>query len=270
MPLIEGPEGYYSFAPAEDFVAPNSVCNWPFSESCYKPADTADPGLVETAMTLTVATLRSLTLYRVGGCPITVRPCVARRCFSTFNPHIGVDGQWVNSCHCTDRTSCPCGPSHSIFLPPPIGDVVSVTIDGTTLDPSAYRVDDYRELVRLDGQAWPVDQDMDVAAGEPGSFTVTYLNAYKPDAGGAWAASLLLKEFMKACSGDTNCTLSPRVTSVARRGISSEIREAVLSDGRTGIAAVDAWVQVWNPHLLRTRPMLYSPELTSTRRTTFP
>lgn len=268
MPLIEGPEGFYTYVPSEEFTTSDTICGWPFSESCYKPATTDDATLVETAMSLTVATLRSLTLYRVGGCPITVRPCVARCCIDAFNPHLNAMGQWVNSCGCSTRTSCACTPSHSIFLPPPVGDVIEIRIDGDVVDPTTYRVDDYRELIRLDGQPWPTVQDLDVT-GQAGAFEVTYLNAHKPDAGAAWAASLLLREFMKACQGG-ECRLSPRVTSVARRGVSSELRETVLAEGKTGIAPVDAWVQTWNPHSLRTRPMIYSPELVTNRRTTWP
>ena len=118
MPLIEGPEGFYTYAPSEEFTTSDMVCGWPFSESCYKPATTDDATLVETAMNLTVATLRSLTLYRVGGCPITVRPCVARCCIDAFNPHLNALGQWVNSCGCSTRTPAAAWTASSTPAPP--------------------------------------------------------------------------------------------------------------------------------------------------------
>lgn len=276
MALVEGPEGYYSYVPGSDGTpdtpGPDAICEWPFSSSCYQPPADADPILVETAMNLTVSVLRSLTLYRVGGCPIVVRPCLASCCLppgggTIFQPNLDVRGQWVNVCGCGPGRACNCRSRFSIALPPPVGRVIEVTIDGQVLDSAHYVVEDYRYLVRRDGQAWPVTQDTEAAVGEVGTFTVEYLNAYQPDAGAAWAASLLLRELMKACSGDA-CTLSPRVTSVARRGISSEIREAVLQDGRTGLPVVDAWVQTWNPNRLATRPMVWTPEQPQVRRVT--
>lgn len=238
----------------------DETCGWPFDTDVYAPPDTGDPDMVTRAKNMTVNVLRMLTLYRVGGCPITVRPCTRACAPAGFYPNISVTGQWVNVCTCTTADTCGCSPVPSIDLPPPVGQIVSVSIDGAALDPSAYRLHNGYRLVRTDGQVWPVCQDMTAGMDEAGSFAVTYVNGYDPDDGAAVAASLLLKEFMKAMV-DGDCTLSPRVRSVARRGISSEVREAVFQEGRTGIPLVDAWIMTWNPQLLRTRPNVWSPDL---------
>ena len=97
---------------------------------------------------LASATLRRLTGYRVGGCPITVRPC-KRGCADllmtrsyydmlsmgygvSFWPHISGEGLWVNSCGCA--TDCSCEALCSIKLPAPVGRVDAVKIDGAVLD----------------------------------------------------------------------------------------------------------------------------------------
>ena len=86
---------------------PESGCAWPVDPACLGDAwDTLDPTVQERATLLAGETLRRLTGYRVGGCPVTVRPCKAT-CANTvflpyygggYTPHINAGGYWVNSC----------------------------------------------------------------------------------------------------------------------------------------------------------------------------
>ena len=57
---------------------PTSGCPWPVDPACLgEKWDELDPEVQERATGLASATLRRLTGYRVGGCPVTVRPCKA-------------------------------------------------------------------------------------------------------------------------------------------------------------------------------------------------
>lgn len=137
-----------------------------------------DPELQAKAEVLAWETLRSLTAYRLGNCPVTVRPC-SKGCWARSSyeraPVVGglsqdwgsgmiaprvVDGQWLNTCGCTSVPECSCTTLPVVILPGPVGAVTEVTVDGVVLDPTAYRVDNGNELVRTDGGTWPACQDM--------------------------------------------------------------------------------------------------------------
>lgn len=219
----------------------------------------------DRAKALAAQTMRALTAYRVGGCPVTVRPC-KRGCVEgsahwlwtgvTFRP-VAWGGQWVNSCGC--NSTCSCGPLEEMALPAPVGRVDRVLVDGQPLPVTAYRVDNGNRLVRLDGGLWPVCQNMDKPDTEVGTMSVTYLNAYAVDGLGAYAAGVLACEYAKACAG-AKCRLPSGVTDIARRGISMTITTGLFPDGVTGIREVDAYILRWNPNGLRMAPRVWSPD----------
>lgn len=247
---------------------------WPIVYGCVDPATLADiPTDVRArSESLAVSTLRALTLYQVGGCARTVRPCAAgcampTLTISTFTPTLNYSGDWVNvACGCGRAADCSCGALHVVLLATPVGRVDRVVIDGVELDPSAYRVDNGRELVRTDGDPWPICQDMSAAVGEEGTFAVTYLNAYPVDDLGAYAAGRLAYEYMKACMGG-NCSLPSGVTEISRQGITMQIRLDMFEGGLTGLREVDDWTARYNPHRLRRKPAVYTPDLRGHRHT---
>lgn len=245
---------------------------WPVDWSaCGGPP--SDPDIRERAEHLAVSTLRNLTLNRVGGCPITVRPC-SQGCESptvgywagtatTFFPHVNARGRWVNSCGCSGR--CHCGPAMAeLVLDGPVGRVDEVFVQGVILDESLYRLDG-DTLVRLDGEPWPACQDMTQNNHGPDAFSVTYLRGYPVSFMGAIAAGVLANEFAKACSGKS-CALPAGVTQISRQGSTLTISADMFGEGLTGIREVDAFTAQWNPNRLRVRPMVYSPDVVEHRR----
>ena len=234
---------------------PDETGGWPFDDSCCDWTD-ADPNVQQRSMNLAVMTLRMLTAYRVGGCPVTVRPC-SPNCGcgrGGFNPHINASGAWVNSCG--HGHGCSCGAVSMIRLPGPVGRIDAVVQDGVTLvEGTDYLVYD-AGLVRV-GDSWPSCQDLTVPAGGPGTLTVTYLNAYVPDYGAAVAAGLLACEYAKACQGK-DCRLPRSVRSLTRQGVSMEFPVEVFEGGMTGIREVDAWIKSWNPHGLKQDSRVFS------------
>jgi hypothetical protein len=154
-----------------------------------------------------------------------------------------------------------------IGLPGPIDSIVSVTVDGVVLDPSAYRVDNRVWLVRTDGEKWPTCQDLHATVDEPDTFEVVYVRGTPVPKGGQVAATILSCEMAKAALG-RDCDLPQRVQSVTREGVSIAILDSFegLESGRTGIWLVDSWVTSVTRSPRRTQ--VWSPDTRTARSTT--
>lgn len=250
-----------------------SGCPWPIDPACFTDEwDLIDPTIQARAIALASSTLYRLTGYRVGGCPITVRPCRSS-CVNGpvtswyptawMYPHINTAGLWVNSCGCT--TDCSCTALCEVELPAPVASVSEITLDGAVIPDTDYRVDGNRVVWTGAGDCpWPVCQDMTVACGEDGSFCITYMNTYPVDSLGAYAAAVLAMEFAQACIGNS-CRLPATVTQITRQGVSFEITSGTFPGGVTGIREVDAYIGLWNPGALRQETQVWSPDLRSPR-----
>ena len=250
-----------------------SGCEWPLDPACFDADwDNLDSETKARSAALAASTLHRLTGYRVGGCPITVRPCT-KGCINAFiptigapvnlfNPGINTNGRWVNGCGCT--TECSCTALCEVHLPGPVGAVYEVMVDGAIVPSTDYRVDGGR-LVWVGAGAcpWPACQDMSASSG-PGTFFVTYLNSYPVDQTGAYACAVLAMEFAKACIGQ-KCRLPSGVTAVTRAGVAYEIAAGSFPDGFTTIREVDAYIAVWNPAAIRQSATVWSPDVRTTR-----
>lgn len=242
-------------------------------DGCWGDIDTScgnlldyEPAVQARAIALAVQALRILTAYQVGGCPVTVRPCSAPCVhYGDWMHPVLYGGVWLNrSCGCPRS----CQPSYQIALDTPVGRIDEVTVGTQTLPPESYRVDDGKWLVRLDGQPWPLSQDMNLPVGAEGTFSVTYLRAWPVDGLGAHAAGLLAAEFAKACNG-SKCKLPEGVTQIVRQGIVMTLTPGTFPGGMTGIREVDSWVQRYNPHHLTQKPAVWTPGGSPNRVTTW-
>lgn len=260
-----------------EFSATYLGCEWPIDESCLGDGwDELTPTLKERSLALASNTLRRLTGYRVGGCPITVRPC-KQGCgpsgmrygynysgFNWFQPYITEGGAWVNSCGCTG--DCSCSTLCEVILPGPVGAVYEVKVDGSVVDADDYRVAG-TSLIWMSTETcpWPTCQDLSKADTEEGTFAVTYLNSYPVDGLGAYAAGVLAYEYAQACSGN-NCRLPSAVTAMTRQGVSYEIVKGAFPDGFTGLREVDAYIALWNPKGLQQSVRLWTPDMPRVHR----
>jgi hypothetical protein len=237
----------------------STECLWPLDPGCLTDEWAAmTPEIQARAQALATASLRRLSGYRVGGCPIEVRPCV-QSCASSlawarpqspwmrgWGPSQLADGSWVNSCACS-AGDCSCTALCEVVLSAPVGQVTWVKVDGIELATTDYRVDGSHLLwIGVGDCPWPACQDMTADSDQVGTFAVSYLNAHAPDALAAYAAGVLAMEFAKACVGG-KCRLPATVTSVARQGVVFEIAAGTFPDGTTGIREVDAWIGLWRP-----------------------
>ena len=167
------------------------------------------------------------------------------------------------SCGCGDASRCGAGGRAIRLGDSPITSITTVLIDGATVDPSMYHVQDWRWLVHHDG-IWPTCQNLDLAPTEVGTFEVTFVHGQPPPPEARKAAAALACQLAKAWRGDTDCQLNERVTSVSRDGYSMQLvspGDLFKPDGSTGVKEVDLFLSAWNPHRLQSRATISSPDL---------
>lgn len=191
------------------------------------------------------------------------------------------DPSW-GSCLC-NRTETPgCGFSLSeigLGVYPLVG-IVQVLIDGVVVDPTTYRIDNNRTLVRLADPArnwandgWPQCQRDDRPSSAPGTFEVTIEYGVAPPVAGVSAAAelgcqLALSQAPKTLS---SCRLPQRVTNIVRNGLSAVVLDPMvfLDKGRTGLFLCDLFLTASNPHHLLRRATVSTPDIgRRVRRTT--
>lgn len=253
-------------------------CEWPVDPACFDADwEALDPPTKARSSALASATLRRLTGYRVGGCPLTVRPC-KKGCAGSYPSYLdrfnrtgslgafwpqNWNGVWVNSCGCT--TDCGCTALCEVALPAPVGEVYEVKVDGAVVPATDYRIDGSSLVWVGSGDCpWPVCQDLAAADDQPGTFSVTYLNSWPVDQLGAYACAVLAMEYANACAGNT-CRLPIGVTSVVRQGIAFEVQIGSFPGGMTGIREVDSYLALWNPDGLRQATAVWSPDVPRAR-----
>ena len=143
-----------------------------------------------------------------------------------------------------------------------VREVSEVKIDGVVIDPSEYRVDKEKYLVRLadaDGnhQAWPGCQRLDLADTEADTFSVTYTYGQEPPLLGLEAAAELACQLAAAIGGG-ECLLPAGVTKVTRQGITIEL--GALKGGIAMLPLTSLFLETYNPNGTRRRALAWSPE----------
>lgn len=237
---------------------------WPVIWPAAANIDSVDEFPRRMAELYAGASLAALTLQRVGGDPVTIMPATLPRVdgwygyrdlIGTFYPEVYPAAADLKRWSDFFRTE-------AIQLPGPVASILEVRVNNEILDPATWRVENGTWLLRLDGEDWPQDLS--------GAFTVTYHNTYPVDEMGQYAAGVLAHEFLKLLTGDRKCRLPSTVTNVSRQGMTYDIVRGMFPDGVTGLPEVDTYVMLWNPHGLKTKPMVFSPDLDRHRQVTFP
>lgn len=239
-------------------------CSWPVDYSACggglpEPLASLPASGVAVFEEMAATYLWNWTGRKYGLCEVNLRPC-RQECWqgqSTFWGGSGtglpgsrpfypvlIRGQWTNvSCgQCGD--DCGCDGTPALRLPGPINSITNITIDGEVLAPSAYRVDNNRLVVRMDGGRWPTCQDMSAPLGEEDTWSILYNRGYPVPAGGQVAAGMLAVELAKAACNDKTCGLPRRVQSITRQGVTVAVLDAFddIDEGHTGIWLIDSWV----------------------------
>lgn len=224
------------------------TCVWEPDPACLGAAwEGYDAEEQARALMLASSSLQMLTYYRVGTCPVTIRPCPAEpRCGCEWTPHIR-NGLWYNDCPCRST----CAPLSEVDIPGPVGYIESFKIDGAEVDlyNGDWRLDDGHLLVwQGEGDSpIPSTQDLNKPDTEPGTWSITYSNSYKVGPDGRLAVAYLAMEFAKACAPKGKCALPRGVTNVVRNGVSFTIEAGLFPGGLTGIEIVDQFILKWAP-----------------------
>lgn len=263
--------------PCQPYISQLDLCcvvSGAFPDPCLvegQPiAQTKIDGVMQAASELMWAS----TGRQFGLCTVKIRPCKpgCSPCDLPYFDNFGSfgwgdfpwipsfqNGIWTNINPCDCQGTCGCSALCEVPLPYPVSCVNEVRVDGIVLDPTAYRVDDFRTLVRVDGECWPKCQDLALEDTEENTFsiTVTY-GKYVPYLV-AQATAELACQLLKACVG-APCQLPQRVSSMTRQGVTVGFLDAMqfLDKGRTGIYIVDLAINTFNPRRLQKNASVYS------------
>lgn len=210
-----------------------------------------------------------------GACEVDpIRPCarrIGRRGMDSTPP--GWHPSW-GTCGCGGP--CGCAGNREIELGYyPIVEILEVKINGEVLDPSEYRVDNWRTLIRLrdaDGRnpGWPTWQELDLDDDQPDTWSVTLTWGREPPPEGVRAAAVLACELAMACNPETagECRLPKNVTSVTREGVTMVLSPSDFldKDGKTGLWELDLFIRSVNPNRSQQNASVWAPGLGATSR----
>lgn len=284
-------------------------CNWPLVY-CGDGAESGASGyeLCSSLASLTpqmaaiveraaISYLWNWTRRQFGTCTVQIRPC-RDQCNSLWTTYRGrgwpttnlpwfegspgplnpalIGGQWYNlpcggGC---PQDDCSCQYVPTVDLAGPVASVTEVRLNGAILDPSAYRVDNYRYLIRTDGGDWPVCQNMvSDPLTDDDTFLVTYEIGVEVPAGGELAAGVLACQMAKAACNDKSCQLPQRIQQMTRQQVQVTVLDnygSMYQYGTTGIWVVDSWVSSIMASNRQTGMRVASPDVRPVRRTTAP
>jgi hypothetical protein len=243
-------------------VADALLCeDWPVYWTCDVSA--RSPEATGYAVRAASRILWALSGRRFGQCAVTLRPC-ADDCGDWSGvplwdgPSLLVsrtpwDVYRLPYCSGGCRRGCSCTDLSTVRLPALTSRVDEVRVDGAVLAAGAYRLAG-RDLIRVDGAAWPRCNDFSAGDDEPGTWSVTAVVGEEVPDSGRLAMGELACEIVKAMSG-LDCRLPPGVTQLVRQGVTIQYPDIgqLLKDGRTGLYLVDMFLASENPSGLRSR-----------------
>jgi hypothetical protein len=207
--------------------------------------------------------LYALTGRHLGTCQLTIRPCRRSELGSfpfwsrwwdmTIWPRpVFFDGIWYNLTCGGCANDCSCAFLSQVELPSPVADVLQVKVDGVVLPSTAYRVDNYRLLVRTDGGQWPRCNNLALSDAASGTWSVTLTYGEQVSTLGQMALGELATEFAKLLACDSDCRIPRNVQQLVRQGVTQNFLDPnmVYADGRLGLYLCDLFIQTENPHRL--------------------
>lgn len=238
----------------------------PWPTLCTNYPATATPAEILEAEWIATEILWMGTKQQFGLCPVTLRPC-RKDCFPAWPwiPSSGwhdvsglswpfpapalVGGQWFNIACGSCSSGCSCSRLSEVQLPYPVANVTEVKVDGVILPSTAYRVDNWRLLVRLDGGEWPRCNDLNLEDTEVGTWSVTAEYGTAVPRLGQMAAGQLATEIVKRCTNASDCILPVgTVQRVTRQGVTKVFFDSdAFAGGKTGIYYADLFTSKYNP-----------------------
>lgn len=241
----------------------------PIWTAALTPAEQAVTG---TAVAAAADVLYALTGRHLGTCQLTIRPCRRGACGEDW-PFLGrwwemgiyprpvfYQGVWYNIACGSCANGCSCSVVEEARMPVPVASVSQVKVDGVVLDPSAYRVDDWRLLVRTDGGRWPICNDLSKDDTQVGTWSVTLTTGEAVSTLGKMALGELATQFAKLLADDgTGCEIPRPVQQVVRQGVTMNFLDPnmVFTEGRLGLYLCDLFISIENPNGMAQRSEVY-------------
>lgn len=264
-------------------VAPRDAPCQPWEPIWCTAIPAVSPVVSGYALTAATEVLWIKSGRRFGVCTTTIRPC-RRDCLEDWwfggrsvavvgaaggggpVPAL-IAGRWFNLVCGGCGAGCSCTVIEEALLPTPVAAVTQVLIDGSPMPTGSYRVDDHRVLVRTDGEAWPLCNDLSRADTEPNTWSVTLEVGTEIPTSGRFAVGELAVEVMKACLGE-DCRLPRNVVQLARQGVSLSYPDPneTANAGRLGLYLCDLFLDAVNPDRRRGRPRVYNVDAPAFRR----
>ena len=237
---------------------------------------TLNPAVTGVAKIAATEILNARTGYQFGPCQMTIRPC-RKDCYDMDVWPYGstglywqwgmwprpfwYNGVWYNlTCgQCT--TGCSCSVISEALLPAPVNQIVQVKVDGAVLPTSAYRLDDYRKLVRLGGM-WPICNDLSKADTEVGTWSVTLTIGMDVPQLGLIALGELTEQISRLLCADEACVLPKPTQQIIRQGVTMNFLDPteIFANGQIGLYLTDMFISAMNPNHLQSRSGVYSPD----------
>lgn len=213
----------------------------PFAEEVCDCPEGSDP---DRALRIATNILWRLTGHRYGCCPITVAPCLPDQCScpGTWEPRL-VDGKMFNCCTNSGMTR------EQVRLPlAPVCEITAVTIGGTVLDPSEYKLIHHQYIERC-GDSWPTASPCGCGTGgcdvcEP-AWTIEYLWGRKVPEDLVWATEQYASQLCLLECGSDECRLPDNIIQVSRQGVTQVFSDPsnFVVEGRTGLPEVDLIIE---------------------------
>lgn len=242
--------------------------NWPPICDDFPADPTPDQQiLIDQAVQAATEALWNRTKRRFGLCEMTLRPC-RRECWpastwASWSPlwqnatswawpfPMLVGGAWINLGCGGCGGECSCSSVSETVLPYPVAEVTLVMIDGQPLSSDAYRVDNHRLLVRVDGGDWPRCNDLSLPDTEVGTWSVTAQYGEVVPTLGQLAVGQLAGQIYKLCAGNgAGCVLPvATVRQVTRQGVTKVFFDAATAfkGGKIGLYYPDLFIHTYNP-----------------------
>lgn len=142
----------------------------------------------------------------------------------------------------------------------PVTQVITIrNKNGDILDPSTYYLVDHSTIHIRAGTPWT-----------PCNVEITYKYGIPVPTAGKMAARKLAIEFARLWSGDEECELPQRVTSVSRQGVSYTIldNQEFIDELRTGLYEIDLFLKTVNPDNARRKSKVFSVDTPRARKYT--
>lgn len=151
-------------------------------------------------------------------------------------------------------------------LPGPVQGIDEILVAGTVLNRAAYRIVGRNAVQRVDGERWPLGQDLTGDPADPAAaddsgccgpaWSVTYDWGEAPPASGQLMCSSLLRELIAALTGCAECRFpwAGAVATVTRKNTTINYQSLLdkFPAGYVGLADVDLWLDTvrggpWRP-----------------------